>query len=154
MKLVDVIRALIATSVIAASAHATAAPILLVDSNGILTGARNVDVAGALYDVTISAGSCDTLFNGCDNASFTFRTLASSTAAAQALLDHVLVDSSSGLFDSDPNKISGCRTVATTCLVAIPFLYETDDDFRTAYTRGAINSRAGHPFGDRNLLAI
>ena len=44
-----------------------AAPILQVQ-DGILTGAKYVEVAGAYYDVEFSDGTCIAIFTGCDNA--------------------------------------------------------------------------------------
>src|ERR1041384_1037176 len=74
---------------------------LVVDSNGYLTGARNVTVGGALYDVEFKDGSCVEQFDGCDDASdFLFPTTEEATPALQALLDDVFVDSAAGLFDS------------------------------------------------------
>jgi hypothetical protein len=154
MKFIDTLRTLLATSVLAAAAHANAAPILLVDSDGMLTGARNVDVAGTLYDVTIAFGTCDSLFNGCDSASFTFNTNASAKIAAQALLDEVFVDGPSGQFDSDPKKTTGCKTTGGKCHVAIPFLVEFEDDgFRVPFVRLIINALPDDPYGDRNALS-
>jgi len=77
--------------------------------NGILHGASGVDVGGALYDVEFADGTCITLYNGCDDPSdFTFTDFASASAASQALLDQVLIDSIAGTFDSDPEMTAGC----------------------------------------------
>jgi hypothetical protein len=45
---------------------AASAATLIVDSNGILTGATGVNVGGTLYDVEFVDGSCIALFDGCD----------------------------------------------------------------------------------------
>jgi hypothetical protein len=127
MKFVNTLRALAAACAFAGAAHASAAPTLLVDSNGILTGARNVNVAGTLYDVTFADGSCNSLFNGCDPATFAFRTLAATEVASQALLDQVLVDSVLGQFDSDPSKLAGCTNPGF-CYIGIPYFFDTDSN--------------------------
>jgi hypothetical protein len=149
MKLVKTLLTLATACAFATAGQATAAPILLVDGNGILTGARNVDVAGTFYNVVIAEGSCNTLFNGCDNASFMFKTSASARAAAQALLDQVLVDSPAGQFDSNPRQTTGCRTVADTCTVAVPFSLEVDGDWRITLAALALNSGIGSRNVDR-----
>ena len=74
---------------------------LSVDGAGILTGATDVDVGGSLYDVYFMDGSCNSLFNGCTE--FTFTDYASAGLAAQALLDQVFI----GVYDTDPNKTNG-----------------------------------------------
>lgn len=148
MKLVNILRAMATACALFTAAHASSAPVLLVVSNGILTGAKNVDVAGTLYDVTLLEGSCDTLFNGCDNSAFTFTTSASARVAAQALLDSVFVDGSLGQFDSNPKTILGCKTVDI-CIVAIPFLFEVDQDWRLVIAGVAVNTAAGSRYVDR-----
>ena len=74
---------------------------LSVDGAGILTGATDVDVGGSLYDVYFMDGSCNSLFNGCTE--FTFTDHASAGLASQALLDQVFI----GVYDTDPNKTNG-----------------------------------------------
>lgn len=148
MKIVDTIRTLIAACALVVGTQANAAPILLVDSNGILTGAKNVDVGGTLYDVTILDGSCDMIFDGCDNASFTFKTLETAAVAAQALVDQVLLDSELGQFDSNPGTVSGCTNVEN-CHIAIPYwsYYYDGTDMRAFDSRSAYNSAPGG-YGD------
>lgn len=66
---------------------AATAPRLLVNGNGLLTGANGVDVNGTLYDVTFQEGSCVALFSGCDSAAdFAFGTDVAASAASSALL--------------------------------------------------------------------
>jgi hypothetical protein len=101
-----------------------AAPILVIDASGILTGARNVDVQGTLYDVDFRDGTCIALFGGCDAASdFAFQSAAAAVAASQALLDFVFVDS--GVFDYDihPELTQGCFGPGgpPLCFVFTPF---------------------------------
>lgn len=78
-------------------------------SDGILTGAFDVDVSGTLYDVEFNDGTCADLFTGCDSLTdFTFTTGTLAIAASQALLDQVFVDGLQGNFDSSPRFIRGC----------------------------------------------
>jgi hypothetical protein len=100
---------------------ADADPVLLVNGNGILTGARNVSVDRTFYDVTFVDGTCNDVFAGCDAVSdFTFATFADATAAANALLMQVFVDLPSvGNFDTHPELTFGC-TDPLQCFAAIP----------------------------------
>jgi hypothetical protein len=91
---------------LASTANAAA---LLVNSNGILTGATGVNVGGVLYDVEFVDGTCVNLFTGCDEPSdFAFQTLDAALVASQALLDQVFLDGPSGNFDSTPPLTLGC----------------------------------------------
>jgi hypothetical protein len=100
---------------------AQASTILEVNGSGILTGARNVNVNGTLYDVTFADGSCVDLFGGCTSSSdFTFTTFADAQAAATALGTQVFVDTGSYSFDSDPYDTFGC-SFSFSCTVGIPF---------------------------------
>ncbi|MCG8694854.1 MAG: PEP-CTERM sorting domain-containing protein [Minwuiales bacterium] len=100
---------------------AASAAVLLVDDSGQLTGARNVDVGGKLFDVQFVNGSCIGLFGGCDEASDTdFANETDALAAAQALLDQVFLDTPEGMFDSDPELTFGCSDVFF-CDARIPF---------------------------------
>lgn len=88
---------------------------------GQLFGARNVDVNGALYDVTFVEGSCFSLFDECDEASdFPINDEATALAAGQALLDQVFIDSVFGAFDSDPS-LTGVCNFPDGCQLIIPF---------------------------------
>ncbi len=116
-----------------------AAAVLVVDGSGNLLGADDVDVNGTLYDVRFEDSSCALLFSGCDNAlDFTFTTEMEATAASQALIDQVFLDSSLGNFDSDATLTVGCTT--TLCGVEIP--YALSLDMLTVMTIGAANSLA------------
>lgn len=89
--------------------------------DGQLLGARNLDVDGALYDVTFVEGSCFTLFDECDEASdFPINDEATARAAGQALLDQVFIDSVFGEFDSDPS-LTGVCNLPDGCQLIIPF---------------------------------
>ncbi len=88
---------------------ARAAPVLLVDGGGKLTGATGVMVGSSFFDVSFVDGTCIALFNDCDaSTDFVFQSQDEATAASQALLDQVFIDGPSGLFDSDPIITQGC----------------------------------------------
>jgi hypothetical protein len=114
-----VLLTILGIAAVATSVQAT--PILLVD-NGILTGAKNVDVGGTLYDVNFVDGSCASIYNGCDEITdFDFQNPSDGAAAAQALLDQVFIDGPSGSFDSAPGSIAGCEGLTSSiCVTHIP----------------------------------
>lgn len=85
-----------------------AIPSLIVDGNGILTGAKGVPVNGTLYDVRFVEGTCATVFSACDQSHFDFTTESTALAASKALLDSVLLDGPSGAFDTNPALTKGC----------------------------------------------
>jgi hypothetical protein len=130
MRIRHFFQVLAATCTFFVAAHAGAAAVLLVDANGVLTGANNVSVDGTLYNVSFGDGSCNSLFNNCAASSFAFSTSAAALKASQALLDQVLVDGPSGKFDTVTDKIKGC-TYSDYCIVFTP--YSTDR--RLAYWR-------------------
>ena len=112
--------AVIAVGVGLTSGTASATAILNV-VGGQLTGAQNVQVGGALYDVQFIDDSCINVFDGCDDVSdFDFDNALDAVAAGQALLDQVLLDGPEGLFDTDPTATSGCAD-AVNCFVFIPY---------------------------------
>ncbi|NKB58813.1 MAG: PEP-CTERM sorting domain-containing protein [Alphaproteobacteria bacterium] len=109
---------LMAAFTMMSTAHAV--PVLIIDSNGQLLGADDVDVDGSLFDVRFVDGTCVDLFGGCnENSDFDFPIAASATLAAQALLDQVFLDIVQGSFDSDPSLTHGCESIDS-CLVVIP----------------------------------
>ncbi len=79
--------ALVATAslVLSFSAHAAT---VLTNSGGLITGATGVDVGGTSYDVAFLDGSCNSLFDGCTD--FTFTTGAEAAVASYALFEQVL----------------------------------------------------------------
>ena len=96
-------------------------------NNGILLGASGVDVNGVLYEVSFIDGTCTELYDGCDqNTDFPFAnpldlddgTLGN--AANTALLEQVFIDTSFGMFDSDPTKTNGCQSSFGDCQVSTP----------------------------------
>lgn len=131
----NLFRTLVAACTFAAAAQTSATPVLHV-TNGILTGADDVNVNGALYNVTFADGSCNSLFNGCSQSSFAFTTLDSAGAAARALLDQVFVDGPDGQFDSVTNKVVGCGVNAL-CRTSIPFNAYISNGANSAYPAGS-----------------
>jgi hypothetical protein len=90
---------------------------------GKLVGASDVDVGGTLYEVSFVDGTCAALYSGCDESTdFGITNLADATAAAQALLDQVLVDGAEGLFDSQYGLTAGCADNAVgQCGIVTPY---------------------------------
>lgn len=111
-------RTLAAACTFAVAAQANAA-ILQVNSDGILTGATGVIVNNKMYDVTFADGNCTTLFNGCTQSDFSFNSISTAKAAAQALLDQVFINGPHGDFDTSPSRILGC-TILWACYTFIP----------------------------------
>lgn len=120
--------ALCAVASLLAFTPVQAAPILLVDGSGKLTGATGVVVQGSLYDVSFQDGTCESLFPnpafpGCGDVSdFTFQSGASALAASQALLDQVFLDVGASLdtaFDMIPNLTRGCT--GQSCVALTPY---------------------------------
>jgi len=110
--------------------HAHAAT-LLFDGSGLLTGATGVMVNGTAYDVSFQAGSCNSVFNGCDpTLDLFFTSGASALAASQALLDQVFIGLNPGnidpftpgLVDSHPGLTRGCTDGAfRECTALTPY---------------------------------
>ena len=99
--------------------NAAAAPVLQIDPNGILTGALGVNVSGTLYNVSFVDGSCNSVFNGCSDGSFTFSTALDAAAASLAILNDILIDRPGHLFDTIPDLTRGC-TFPGQCLIFTP----------------------------------
>lgn len=83
----------------------TSALTLNVADNGQLMGASGVEVLGNFYDVEFVDGSCNSLFSGCTD--FTFSDAHAADLASYALLDQVLLDGPHGYFDSDVQLTNG-----------------------------------------------
>lgn len=97
---------------------------LIVSAGGKLVGATGVAVNGVSYDVQFADGTCAQVFSGCDSTDdFAFSDEATALAAGQALLDQVLIDSSSGMFDSVPTLTFGC-SFDPMCQSLIPVFFE------------------------------
>ena len=121
---------------------------LLTNSSGQLTGALDIDVDGALYDVSFVDGSCSDLFNGCNESSdFTFTTYNQASMATTALFAQVLIDTSSGDFDSSPQLTNGCSHYSR-CDIHTPYrIFEIGETSRVS-GRSAINfASAGDQLG-------
>jgi hypothetical protein len=92
---------------------------LIIDNNGQLLGATDVDVNGTLYTVTFTKGNCIDEFDGCDSVTdFDFDNQADAEAAALALSNTVFV----GAFDRNPPLQNGCDEFsASGCGIFTPF---------------------------------
>jgi hypothetical protein len=109
----------------------------LIIESGELVGATNVVVSGfGTYDVSFEDGSCASVFSGCDELSdFAFTNNDQTSAASQALLNQVFIDSELGLFDSTPALTRGCED-NTKCIAFIP--YKLDASW--VFSKNLINS--------------
>jgi hypothetical protein len=104
---------------VAGASSAVAEPVRIV-TDGKLTGATGVSVGGTLYEVLFVDGTCVAIFSGCDaDSDFEFRTLSSGRAAANAIIDQVLLDTDLGEFDTHPDLTNGC-TNPSGCEILIP----------------------------------
>jgi len=74
---------------------------LLVNVDGQLDGAADIDVGGVFYNVQFVEGTCNGLFDGCTD--FAFTTQSDASVAAQALLDQVFL----GIYDISPELSVG-----------------------------------------------
>ena len=118
---------------------AQASAMLVVDANGILTGAAGVLVNGHLFDVGFVEGTCTEVFGVCAEAHFAFTTEATALAAAKALIDQVFLDVAGlGDFDSDPMLTLGCFFPAN-CWALTPYEIMGSNFLITQ----ALNSAAG-----------
>ena len=74
-----------------------------------LVGATGIDINGDFYQVQFVDSSCILLFSNCDETTdFLFMDAQSGLDANLALLEQVLLDLPSGLFDSEPELTHGC----------------------------------------------
>ncbi|MCG8491917.1 MAG: hypothetical protein MI743_09910 [Sneathiellales bacterium] len=104
---------------------------ILTVAGGILTGAKDVDVGGTLYNVEFIDDTCSNIYSGCDEISdLDFADEASATLAAQALLSQVFIDSLFGNFDSQPELINGCDD-ATGCNFNVTYGFNLFNDVRS-----------------------
>jgi hypothetical protein len=131
-----------------AAAGPASAAILEINSEGILTGARNIVIGGSFYDVAFVEGTCAEVFGNCENSPFLFLTLASAQQASVALLSQVFLDVPSlGFFDSQPTLTRGCETSPTFCEALTPYEYLLHDPLVFGQTsirvRGARNNGLG-----------
>jgi hypothetical protein len=130
--------------------------VLLVDVNGRLIGAENVQVGTTLYDVELVEGMCGEVFRSCDLGpidfglpDFAFNTVGDASAAAQALLDHVFVDTPAGNFDTGVQNIFGC-IIPEVCSAYVPYFFDPGQaPFSGPHVDNAIavNYMGGFPSG-------
>lgn len=135
MKIFKFLLSIFASVTLTLSTPLCAAPILLVNGSGLLMGANGVGLNGVLYDVSFFT-SCQGANQVCANSSFMFHTQHDATAAAQALLDQVFVDSAAGQFDSNPGSTFGCNGLVE-CIAFVPYVTYLGGDF--VDMQGAIN---------------
>lgn len=94
-----------------------ATPVLIVES-GQLMGANNIEVNGNLYDVEFVNGSCQALYNGCDdNSDFLFTNGLDYWSAMTALNETVLIND----FDTNPNLTNGIDLFGRTGYIVLPY---------------------------------
>ena len=148
MVVISVVLCLFAVASTTTASNATV--ILNIDGSGQLLGAQNVNIGGTLFDVSFVEDTCINIFDGCDAVSdFDFQTASDATAAAQALLDQVLLDSGAGLFDSNPSWVNGIESSFSSHLM-VPFALP---DARAFY-RSAFNSNGTDVVGNGSFFAI
>ena len=111
--------ALAATTILAAL---PASAVVLLTSGGQLTGATGLMVNGTSYNVSFAPQTCAP-----DNCTSPITDEATAIAAAQALLDQVLVDGPLGQFDSDPALTFGCSD-PDECNIYLVYDYDAATD--------------------------
>lgn len=98
-------------------------------SDGLVTGATGVVVAGTSYDVVFADGSCSSVFGGCDStAIFDFTTFEAAAAAASALR----ASFDSGFRFPTTSGVVGCSASEAQCFLSIPYL-ATDQIYYLAF---------------------
>ena len=117
---------LMGLGLLAGSSAVVAMPMLAlnVDANGILLGAKNVNVGGSFFDVDFLDGSCVSLFSGCNSGDdFFFTTRADADAALLAVSTQVFIDTIEGSFDTMPNMVFGCESAVMggLCTTRLPY---------------------------------
>jgi len=104
------------------SANTSHALLLDID-NGELLGASNIEIDGALYNVSFREGTCIELFNDCDETSdFLFQDRDSANKASLALLSSVF---STPEFDDNPELTFGCES-SDICTIWTPYDISTN----------------------------
>ena len=106
-----------AATMLAGSANAATQVV----SGGMLTGATGVIVGNlGVYDVGFF-DTCSSAFGTCTTSSFNFNNAVDAATAAQSLLNQVLLDTTAGQFDSNPQLTTGCGANVA-CSIVIPYL--------------------------------
>ncbi len=125
------IRGLLAVALLAGVMTANAT-LLVTTPDGVLTGARGVNVLGALYDVDFRVGLCSTFYGNCGpggNFGGMYQPpdpqkLLFADQASWALIDQVLT----GAYDTDAGLTFGCSSfVAVTygrCYILTPYWWQ------------------------------
>ena len=127
--------------------------------NGQLMGASNVNVNGVMYDVAFTDGNFDDLYGTGHLYSyyFIFHTSEEAFAAAQALLDQVLIDMDNYTFDTDPEFTNGIES-ETAGLIYTPYDYDRflfhHYYFATTLNTSPDNSTADQPGYSANWLEV
>jgi hypothetical protein len=128
-----------------ANVPCNAAPTLVV-SDGVLTGARGVPVAGRLYDVEFHDGTCSDVDGACASFAFDYD---GAVDAAWALLDLVLIDSPEPwMLDSRPNLVRGCVGTYDYCQIFTPARFETQGGTEFLVNAVAINQSSPSQYTD------
>ncbi len=107
----------LAVSAFAVLAMPAGAATLVVDANGQLLGATEVDVSGTLYDVEFLDGTCASLYNGCGLNDVPFPNASAALAAASQLRIQVFLGS---VYDTEPELTNGCENTKR-CFLYAPF---------------------------------
>ena len=149
MKIIEpAVAALMFALLALASGAANAGVILDIDGSGELLGARNVLVAGTLFDLRFVDGTCIAVFDGCDSVTdFDFQTVSDASAAAQAILDQVIDGTP---FDSNPALVHG---VDGSSHLMIPFAFSSQSSALVLF-RSAFNSNGTDVVGNGTFFRI
>ncbi|MDN4504128.1 hypothetical protein QX776_17075 [Alteromonadaceae bacterium BrNp21-10] len=133
------------------TSFATNAAILVTDSEGILHGARKVEIAdlGGYYNLDIVDGTCAEVFSGCDEASdFYYNSTFEGTRYINALFGAIIDDT---IYDTDPDQINGCE-YSSSCRINHPFINEDTGTLANVYrgNRSGDGADSG-PYLDSNF---
>ena len=126
---------------------------LQVSDSGILLGAENVEVNKKFYNVRFDDGTCEALFNGCDEVSdFVFNTSAVATAASFALLEQVFKDVNlTNLFGSRPDLTFGCSHI-NYCLKSTLYVVNGRGQFKSVAAENWVGTAGGVVYGHRLMV--
>ena len=102
------------------------------EGSGVVTGALNVKVNGALYDVIFKEQTCVDIFDGCDgDTEFDFQSSADAILASEALRDQVYGGDFDGrAHDTAPTETFGIGT--TFGLIVTPYRSDGSSVFYAA----------------------
>jgi hypothetical protein len=126
---------------------------LVIDGNGILTGATGVVVNGRLYDVEFVDGTCAEVFNGCALGTLNFPFEGHlALPASQALLNQVFGDGTQ-LFDSNPSLTNGCSSVFSCSVITPHSRSATGVSVAQAINHSSMPLEGGSPNADEALFS-